>query len=108
MFSLPEHVKLWVGHDYPPEGRDTALPCATVAEHRASNKHFKDGITEDEFVHLRSTRDKTLGQPKLIHHALQMNIRGGRLPAPDAAGQRLLHLPLKVDESIADLFNREL
>lgn len=95
MFALPDHFKIWVGHDYPPNGRDSVLPYATVDEHRRNNKHFKEGITEQDFINLRSTRDKTLSEPKLLHQALQMNIRGGHLPKPSAAGQSLLHLPLK-------------
>jgi glyoxylase-like metal-dependent hydrolase (beta-lactamase superfamily II) len=97
MFALPDHVKIWVGHDYPPDGRESVLPYATVAEHRRNNKHFREGITERDFIHMRSTRDKTLSEPKLLHQALQMNIRGGHLPAPNAAGQALLHLPLRFD-----------
>jgi glyoxylase-like metal-dependent hydrolase (beta-lactamase superfamily II) len=96
MFALPDHVKIWVGHDYPPNGRDSVLSYATVAEHRSNNKHFKEGITEQDFIDMRSTRDKTLSEPRLLHQALQMNIRGGHLPSPNAAGQSLLHLPLKL------------
>jgi hypothetical protein len=96
MLSLPGHVKLWVGHDYPPSGRQAATACATVADHRAANRHFKDSVTKEDFIALRATRDKTLAEPRLLHHALQMNLRGGRLPAPDAAGHRVLRLPLKM------------
>jgi hypothetical protein len=56
-----------------------------------------DGITEEEFVALRQERDSKLGEPKLLHQALQVNIRAGKLPSPtDAGGYRMLHLPLKL------------
>jgi hypothetical protein len=68
----------------------------TVDDHRARNKHLKDSITEEEFVALRQERDSKLAEPKLLHHALQVNIRAGKMPSPTEAGRHLtLHLPLK-------------
>ncbi|KAG8668100.1 hypothetical protein FPOAC1_007468 [Fusarium poae] len=93
LLSLPEDTKIWVGHDYPPEGRD-ALPFAAVGEHKKNNKHLKDGTQEDEFVEMRRKRDATLAAPRLIHPSLQVNIRGGQLPAPSTSGSRMFHLPL--------------
>ncbi|UZP43206.1 hypothetical protein NXS19_011022 [Fusarium pseudograminearum] len=94
LLSLPDDTKIWVGHDYPPEGRDAPLPFATVAEHKKNNKHLKDGTREDEFVEMRRKRDATLAAPRLIHPSLQVNIRGGQLPAPSTSGSRMFHLPL--------------
>lgn len=92
-------MKIWTGHDYPPDGREDPVPYMTVKEHKAQNKHLHDGITESKFVALRTERDGKLGAPRLLHPSLQMNIRAGRLPEPTKAGQRLLHLPLKIPDA---------
>ncbi|CAJ0547001.1 Ff.00g016280.m01.CDS01 [Fusarium sp. VM40] len=94
LLALPGETKIWVGHDYPPPGRDAPVPFATVQEHRMNNKHLKDGTLEEEFVDMRHKRDETLAAPRLIHPSLQVNIRGGRQPAPLASGHRMVHLPL--------------
>ncbi|KAM3548165.1 hypothetical protein ARSEF4850_009568 [Beauveria asiatica] len=71
---------LYTGHDYPPEGgKRGPVPWVTVAEQGARNKHVKDGTEEDEFVRWRRERDAGLKEPRLLHPALQTNIRGGRL-----------------------------
>ncbi|KAM0212066.1 hypothetical protein ACHAPA_011052 [Fusarium lateritium] len=94
LLALPSETKMWVGHDYPPPGRDAPVPFATVQEHRMKNKHLKDGTLEEEFVEMRRKRDETLAAPRLIHPSLQLNIRGGQQPAPLASGYRMVHLPL--------------
>ncbi|OAA41297.1 metallo-beta-lactamase domain protein [Metarhizium rileyi] len=96
LLSHAPYVKIWTGHDYPPEARDGhAVSAMTVGQHREQNKHLKDGTSEREFVAWRTERDATLKEPRLIHYALQMNIRAGRLPKPTPMGDRLLHVPLK-------------
>ena len=97
LLGLHEDVKIWIGHDYPGNGRAGPEPCMTVQHHRANNKHLKDGISEEAFIQLREARDATLSEPKLIHLALQMNIRAGRLPEPTQQGDRFLSVPLKVN-----------
>ncbi|KAI3392753.1 hypothetical protein diail_5232 [Diaporthe ilicicola] len=97
LLSLPDHVKIWTGHDYPPQGREPT-PCMTVEEHKRENKHLRDGISEHDFVTMRNQRDEKLGPPRLIHPSLQMNIRSGRLPKPTPTGQQMLHLPLKIGQ----------
>ena len=67
---------------------------ATVAAHRADNIHVRDGITEAEFIATRDARDATLPLPDRMLYALQVNIRGGRLPEPDAQGRAVLRMPL--------------
>lgn len=99
LLNLPEHVKIWTGHDYPPGGRKDPVPCMTVKDHRSENIHIRDSITKEKFLALRTQRDQQLGTPRLLHPSLQMNIRAGRLPRPTQAGQRLLHLPLKLGGS---------
>jgi hypothetical protein len=69
----------------------------TVQEHREGNKHIGRGILEEDFVRMRKERDAVLAAPKLIHPSLQMNIRGGKLPAKNSAGLRNFHFPIKVE-----------
>jgi hypothetical protein len=69
----------------------------TVKEHKEKNKHLKQDITEEEFLALRRERDASLASPRLLHQSLQINIRAGHLPEPTEAGQRLLHIPLKLE-----------
>ncbi|KAE8316118.1 beta-lactamase-like protein [Aspergillus transmontanensis] len=98
LLSLPDHVRIWTGHDYPPEGRATPIPWLSVQDHKSQNKHLKDGITEEEFVSLRQERDAKLAEPRLLHQSLQINIRAGQLPKPTEAGHRMLHVPLKLGD----------
>ncbi|MGE3914641.1 MAG: MBL fold metallo-hydrolase [Hyphomicrobiaceae bacterium] len=91
--TLPGSTRLFMCHDYQPGGREVQWET-TVAEERASNMHVRDGITEDEFVAMRTARDKTLGMPRLILPSLQVNMRAGHLPEPDDSGRRFLKLPL--------------
>ncbi|KAL4943066.1 beta-lactamase-like protein [Aspergillus oleicola] len=95
LLGLPDHVKIYVGHDYPPADREDPVPYMTVGEHKRENKHLKEGTTEEEFVALRRERDGNLAAPKLLHPSLQVNIRAGRLPSPTGLGMRMVHLPLK-------------
>ncbi|MBX9649131.1 MAG: MBL fold metallo-hydrolase, partial [Xanthobacteraceae bacterium] len=60
----------------------------------AHNIHVRDGITEDEFVATREARDRTLDMPKLIIPSLQVNMKAGKLPAPDTSGRRFLKVPI--------------
>jgi len=103
LFSLPAPTKIYTGHDYPPGGDARQEPRAytTVAEQKEANKHLKAGTSEAEFVAWRQGRDAGLAEPRLLHQALQFNIRAGRLPAPREGcvggfGDRLLHVPVKV------------
>jgi glyoxylase-like metal-dependent hydrolase (beta-lactamase superfamily II) len=93
ILSLPDETRIFTGHDYRPGGREP-LWESTVAEQKAKNTHMSKCRTEAEFVEVREARDKTLSMPKLILHALQVNMNGGRLPAPEANGKRYLKFPL--------------
>ncbi len=95
MQTLPPQTRLFMCHDYAPNGR-TVRWETTVADERASNIHVRDGMTEDEFVALREARDKTLGMPRLIIPSLQVNIRAGHLPPPDTSGTTFLKVPINV------------
>jgi glyoxylase-like metal-dependent hydrolase (beta-lactamase superfamily II) len=93
VMSLPDNMRLFMCHDYGPNGRNIKWET-TVAEQREHNIHAKAGVTEDEFVAVREARDKTLDMPKLIIPSLQVNMKAGKLPAPDKSGKRFLKVPL--------------
>jgi glyoxylase-like metal-dependent hydrolase (beta-lactamase superfamily II) len=93
ILALPDETRLFSGHDYRPGGRAPAWE-STVARQRAENVHLVRARTEEDFVALRQARDATLPMPKLILHALQVNMAGGRLPAPESNGTRYLKIPL--------------
>ena len=93
VLSLPGGMRLFMCHDYGPNGRDIRWET-TVAEQRAHNIHVKDGIGEDQFVATREARDKTLGMPRLIIPSLQVNMRAGALPPPDDHGKVFLKVPV--------------
>lgn len=96
LLGFDESTKLWSGHDYPLPDRNP-VAFMTVGEHKRLNRHVKESISEKQFVAMRRERDAGLNEPRLLHQSLQVNIRGGRLPAPTEAGQRILHLPLKLN-----------
>ena len=93
ILALPPETRLFNCHDYGPNGRAFAWET-TVAAQRRDNIHIKDGVDEAAFVAMRRARDKTLEAPVLILPALQVNIRGGRLPAPESNGTVYLKIPL--------------
>lgn len=92
LLSLPDETRLFTGHDYRPGGRPAAWQ-STVAAQRSGNKHIA-GTDEEAFVQLREARDRELDAPGLIIPALQFNMRGGRLPPPEADGQVFLKIPI--------------
>jgi glyoxylase-like metal-dependent hydrolase (beta-lactamase superfamily II) len=93
ILSLPDETRLFMCHDYPPEGREVKFET-TVAEQRAHNIHLHDGIDEAEFVRMRTARDATLAMPVLILPAVQINIRAGEFPPKDDNGVSYLKIPL--------------
>src|SRR6056297_939308 len=94
ILALPDATRLFIGHDYPPVG-DRTDPAweATVAMHKAHNPHIGGGATREAFTKLRDDRDATLGLPDRILYALQVNLRGGRLPDPEGDGNRYFKIP---------------
>ena len=93
VLGLPPETKLYMCHDYQPGGRAVAWEC-TVAEQRAANVHVRDGISEPEFVQMRTARDATLDMPVLILPSVQVNMRAGDLPEPEDNGMRYLKIPI--------------
>ena len=95
VLDLPPDTRLFMCHDYGPDGREIRWET-TVAEERAANIHVRDGVDEDTFVEMRTRRDATLSMPRLIIPSIQVNMRGGNLPPADDAGRRFLKVPVDV------------
>ena len=93
LLSLPDETRLFMCHDYPPAGRAVAWQT-TVADQRAKNIHVHDGVSEEAFVALRTQRDATLEMPVLILPSVQVNIRAGEMPPPEANGVTYLKIPV--------------
>jgi glyoxylase-like metal-dependent hydrolase (beta-lactamase superfamily II) len=93
LLSLPPETRLFMCHDYPPKNR-TVMFETTVAEQRASNIHVHDGISEAQFVQMRTQRDAALDVPMLILPAVQINIRAGEMPPKESNGTAYVKIPL--------------
>ncbi len=96
ILDLPAETRIFVGHDYPPEGRAAPAWEASVAAQRRSNIHAHENVDEADFVELRQARDKTLAAPLLILPSLQVNIRAGALPPATKDGHVYLRLPVNM------------
>jgi glyoxylase-like metal-dependent hydrolase (beta-lactamase superfamily II) len=95
LLAYPKETKQNMCHDYPPNGRSPEN-CTTVGAEKASNIHVHDGITEEQFVQMRTKRDSTLDMPNLILPSIQVNIRAGHFPEPESNGKSYLKIPLNV------------
>lgn len=95
LLSLPAETQLYLCHDYPPAGREHQA-VTSVAAQKASNIHVREGISEDEFVQMRTQRDLGLAMPRLILPSVQVNIRAGQWPPAEANGVHYLKIPLNV------------
>jgi glyoxylase-like metal-dependent hydrolase (beta-lactamase superfamily II) len=96
LMKLPPETRVFLCHDYKAPNRDTFAWETTIGAERTGNVHVHDGVGEDEFVAMRTQRDATLGMPRLILPSIQVNMRGGHLPEPEANGTRYLKLPLNI------------
>ncbi|MBK3758397.1 MBL fold metallo-hydrolase [Stutzerimonas frequens] len=96
LFALPDETRVFMCHDYKAPGRDEFLYETTIAAEREHNVHVHSGISEQQFVDMRTARDATLAMPTLILPSVQINMRGGELPAPESNGTRYLKIPLDV------------
>ena len=94
LMQLPDATRVFLCHDYKAPNRDDYVWETTMLAERTGNVHIHEGVTEDQFVEMRTQRDATLSMPKLILPALQVNIRAGHLPEPDDNGVRYLKLPI--------------
>ncbi len=96
LFALPGDTRVFMCHDYKAPGREKFLYETTIAAEREHNVHVHAGISEDQFVAMRTARDATLSMPTLILPSVQINMRGGELPEPESNGTRYLKIPLDV------------
>ncbi|MDF9617769.1 MBL fold metallo-hydrolase [Pseudomonas entomophila] len=93
LLAFPDQTRLFMCHDYLPGGRELRY-VTTVAEQRADNIHIHEGVSEESFVEMREARDKTLDMPVLILPSVQINMRSGQFPEPEANGVSYLKIPL--------------
>ncbi len=98
LFTLPESTRVLLCHDYLGPGREQPAWETTIGEQRRSNVHVHAGVSESEFVAMREERDATLAAPNLLLPSIQVNIRAGELPRPEANGTRYLKIPLRMVE----------
>ena len=96
LLALPDETRMFLCHDYLPEGREDFHWQTTVGDQRRHNIHVHEGIAEDAFVAMREQRDATLGMPRLILPSVQVNMRAGHLPPAESNGTRYLKIPLNV------------
>ena len=96
ILSLPSSTKMFVGHDYKAPGRDVFAWETSVLEQQRNNVHVKAGVSVNEFVDMRNTRDATLSVPRLLLPAIQVNIRAGAMPPKESNGHVYLKIPLNI------------
>ena len=95
LMALPKDTRLFMCHDYlPKDGRKHYAWETTVGDEFAHNIHVHDGVSEDDFVKMRTTRDATLSAPTLLMPSIQVNMRAGKLPPADANGVHYLRVPI--------------
>lgn len=95
LLAMPGETRLFMCHDYKAPGRDEYAWETTVADQRLHSVHVSEGVSEDEFVSMRTARDATLSAPKLLLQSIQVNMRAGRFPPAEANGVRYLMIPVK-------------
>lgn len=94
LMQLPDQTRVFLCHDYKAPNRDDYVWETTMLAERTGNVHVHEGVSEDDFVEMRTQRDATLTMPKLILPSIQVNMRGGRMPEPEENGVSYLKLPL--------------
>jgi len=94
LYALPDETRMYLCHDYKAKGRDHYAWETTVGNQKKNNIHLNTSITRDEFIKMRTERDKTLAMPKLILPSIQVNMRAGELPEPEENGVSYLKIPL--------------
>ncbi len=94
LYTMPDETRVFVGHDYPPAGREASWET-TVAASKAANVHLRGDTSAEGFVAFRTQRDAGLAAPRLLLPSIQVNIDAGRLPAAETNGKRYLKLPLR-------------
>ena len=100
LLDLPTATRLFMCHDYKAPGRDHYAWETTVADQRCDSVHIRDGVSENDFVAMRTERDATLPAPKLLLPSIQVNMRAGRFPPAEANGVRYLMIPVKERQTV--------
>ena len=101
LYTLPDETRVFVGHDYQPDGRDVRFET-TIGASKAHNPQLDAETTKDGFVRFRQERDATLAAPRLLFPSIQVNVDAGRLPAPHANGVRYLRIPIDLKHPTDD------
>jgi glyoxylase-like metal-dependent hydrolase (beta-lactamase superfamily II) len=101
LYALPDDTRVFVGHDYRPNGRPLRAET-TIGRSKESNIQLRASTPRDEFVRRRTERDATLSAPRLLYPSVQVNIDAGRLPMPHANGRRYLMIPVGSKENAGD------
>lgn len=94
ILALPDATRIFVGHDYKAEGRDSFAWETTVGDQKRLNKHVGEGKSKDDFIRMRTERDAALAMPRLIIPSLQVNMRAGQMPEPEDNGKSYLKVPI--------------
>lgn len=94
LYNLPNHFRVFVGHDYLPNGRDLEFQ-STIGEEKAMNIQLRQETSRAEFTEYRNQRDKSLAAPRLLLPSVQVNIDAGQLPTPEKNGARYLKIPIR-------------
>ena len=102
LMALPDETRVFLCHDYKAPNRDNYVWETTMKSERVGNVHVHEGVSEDDFVAMRTARDETLEMPRLILPSIQINMRGGHFPEPEENGTRYLKLPLNTLRSPED------
>ena len=95
ILSYPDNTRLFMCHDYPPNNRPIAYE-SSVGEEKKKNIHIHEGVSEEQFIEMRTKRDKTLEMPVLILPSIQLNIRAGHPPPAEGNGKTYLKIPFNV------------
>jgi glyoxylase-like metal-dependent hydrolase (beta-lactamase superfamily II) len=103
VLAMPPKTRLYMCHDYKAPGRSVYAWETTVGDQRAKNIHVHDGVSEEEFVSMRTARDANLSSPRLLLPSIQVNIRAGKFPAAEANGIRYLTIPVTIRDELQSL-----
>jgi glyoxylase-like metal-dependent hydrolase (beta-lactamase superfamily II) len=95
LLSYPKEVRLFMCHDYPPNGREIRF-CTTVADQKKNNIHIHDDVKKQDFVEMRNSRDKNLALPVLMIPSIQINIRAGHVPSKESNNISYLKIPINL------------
>ena len=97
LYRQPDAMRVFVGHDYQPGGRQLRY-TTTIGVSKRQNIHLREETSEEDFVTARNRRERTLTQPRLLFPSVQVNVDAGRLPMPHENGIRYLRIPMNLKQ----------